>query len=108
MIRRPPRSTLFPYTTLFRSRYPPAKYNSILKTAGADFNASTNADATVYHTTFSKEDLDTMLMVEADRFQNLKYSPEDFKTETLAVLGGYNKNSSNPREKLDEKPPGTA
>src|SRR6266516_6797523 len=24
MIRRPPRSTLFPYTTLFRSRTPPA------------------------------------------------------------------------------------
>src|SRR3712207_8302561 len=25
MIRRPPRSTLFPYTTLFRSRKPPAE-----------------------------------------------------------------------------------
>src|SRR2546422_11394371 len=26
MIRRPPRSTLFPYTTLFRSRGPPAVF----------------------------------------------------------------------------------
>src|SRR5687768_18188365 len=26
MIRRPPRSTLFPYTTLFRSRYGPDHY----------------------------------------------------------------------------------
>src|SRR5256885_4840948 len=26
MIRRPPRSTLFPYTTLFRSRFPFAKF----------------------------------------------------------------------------------
>src|SRR2546428_1325715 len=26
MIRRPPRSTLFPYTTLFRSRVSPGKY----------------------------------------------------------------------------------
>src|SRR3712207_6854459 len=26
MIRRPPRSTLFPYTTLFRSTPPPAQY----------------------------------------------------------------------------------
>src|SRR2546430_10453773 len=26
MIRRPPRSTLFPYTTLFRSRHPPEKW----------------------------------------------------------------------------------
>src|SRR2546425_7195606 len=25
MIRRPPRSTLFPYTTLFRSRFPPVE-----------------------------------------------------------------------------------
>src|SRR2546430_7430588 len=32
MIRRPPRSTLFPYTTLFRSRRPP---NKRLKLAGA-------------------------------------------------------------------------
>src|SRR5438876_6211004 len=26
MIRRPPRSTLFPYTTLFRSRWPPRRH----------------------------------------------------------------------------------
>src|SRR3712207_9054756 len=26
MIRRPPRSTLFPYTTLFRSHFPPTVY----------------------------------------------------------------------------------
>src|SRR3712207_7557049 len=25
MIRRPPRSTLFPYTTLFRSKFPPGR-----------------------------------------------------------------------------------
>src|SRR2546430_12683365 len=28
MIRRPPRSTLFPYTTLFRSATPPESYRS--------------------------------------------------------------------------------
>src|SRR3712207_7632021 len=27
MIRRPPRSTLFPYTTLFRSHHPPVREN---------------------------------------------------------------------------------
>src|SRR2546430_16527004 len=31
MIRRPPRSTLFPYTTLFRSQEPPAPTNPLLK-----------------------------------------------------------------------------
>src|SRR5438477_6216515 len=30
MIRRPPRSTLFPYTTLFRSRFQPASDQSLL------------------------------------------------------------------------------
>src|SRR5206468_7022370 len=30
MIRRPPRSTLFPYTTLFRSRRTPGRRNRIL------------------------------------------------------------------------------
>jgi zinc protease len=84
-------------------RYPADKYQSILKAAGADQNASTNTDVTTYYETFSKEDLDTILMLEADRFQNLKYSPELFKTETLAVLGEYNKNSADPNERLWEK-----
>src|SRR5436189_4302872 len=57
-------------------RYPAEKYTAIIKAAGADQNAYTTDDITVYHITFSKEDLDTMLMLEADRFQNLKYSPE--------------------------------
>jgi zinc protease len=83
-------------------RFPAEKYTSILKAAGADHNAYTNNDSTVYHCTFSKEDLDSILMLEADRFQNLKYSLEAFKTETQAVLGEYNKSSSDPSEKLDE------
>src|SRR5690348_17687135 len=31
MIRRPPRSTLFPYTTLFRSEHPVVKYDESLR-----------------------------------------------------------------------------
>src|SRR2546425_6960860 len=31
MIRRPPRSTLFPYTTLFRSGAVPAQYQSVAR-----------------------------------------------------------------------------
>ncbi|HUS07666.1 MAG TPA: pitrilysin family protein [Bryobacteraceae bacterium] len=81
---------------------PAAKYEEILKEAGAASNASTSDDLTVYHITFSKEDLETMLRIEADRFQHLEYTPAAFKTETLAVLGEYNKNSSSPMRKLDE------
>jgi zinc protease len=83
-------------------KFPNEKYTEILKNAGADQNAFTSDDLTDYHITFSKEDLETVLMLEADRFQNLKYSVEDFKTESKAVLGEYNKNSANPVRKIIE------
>src|ERR1700730_4941365 len=84
------------------AKYPPEKYNQILQRAGAASNAFTSDDLTAFYTTFSKEDLAQILAMEADRFQTLKYTPENFKTETGAVLGEYNKNSSDPEEKLDE------
>jgi zinc protease len=82
--------------------YPPEKYQEILTKIGARQNAYTTNDFTNYHTTFSKEDLELMLRVEADRFMNLDYSAEGFKTEARAVLGEYNKNSATPIFKLDE------
>jgi len=82
--------------------FPPEKYNNVLTRVGAASNATTNDDATIFHTTISKEDLPEILAMEADRFENLKYTPEVFKTETGAVLGEYNKNSSDPGQKLNE------
>ena len=83
-------------------QYSPEQYNEIITKAGARQNAYTTDDYTNYHTTFAKEDLDEILKIEADRFQNLSYSPEAFKTESKAVLGEYNKNSASPTTKLDE------
>ncbi|HMT29623.1 MAG TPA: insulinase family protein, partial [Bacteroidia bacterium] len=40
--------------------------------------------------------------LEADRFQNLKYSVQDFKTEAGAVKGEYTKNNSSPYSQLNE------
>jgi zinc protease len=82
--------------------YPPEKYQQVLTRAGARQNAFTSDDFTNYHTTFAKEDLETILRIEADRFQNLAYPEEAFKTEARAVLGEYNKNSANPISKLLE------
>jgi zinc protease len=82
--------------------YPPEKYQEILTKAGARQNAYTTDDYTNYHITFAKEDLETMLRIEADRFQNLSYPEAAFKTEARAVLGEYNKNSANPVRKLLE------
>ncbi len=82
--------------------YPPDQYEAILTKAGARQNAYTTDDYTNYHTTFAKEDLETLLKIEADRFQNLSYTEEAFKTESRAVLGEYNKNSADPLQKLIE------
>jgi len=81
----------------------PDQRDNILKRAGASSNAYTTDDRTVYHEVFSKEDLDEVMRIEGDRFQFLQYPEPEYKTEALAVLGEYNKNSSNPGSKLFEK-----
>jgi zinc protease len=88
--------------------YTEEKYRAIIAAAGARQNAYTSDDLTNYFTTFPKEDLETVLEVEADRFMYLDYSVEDFKTESRAILGEYNKNASNPAQKLREAMRGSA
>ena len=78
------------------------KWNLTIQETGAAQNAYTSDDLTNYHTTMGKEDLETWLRLEADRFQNLEYPESEFKDESRAVLGEYNKNSANPVSKLFE------
>ncbi len=82
---------------------PPDVYQAIIKNAGADQNAYTSSDLTNYHINFTTDDLAKIIEVEADRFQNLRYSEEQFRTEALAVKGEYLKNFSNPMSKGFEK-----
>src|SRR5688572_1440915 len=82
--------------------FPPEKYQAAMTAAGARTNAYTTDDYTNYHATFAKEDLETILRLEADRFQNLSYAEPEFRTEAKAVLGEYNKNSAEPVNKLIE------
>ncbi|WP_405228906.1 M16 family metallopeptidase [Lentisalinibacter sediminis] len=84
-------------------RFPADAYNEILKSAGADQNAYTTDDYTNYHVTFTKQDLEALIELEADRFRNLSYSEADFRTEALAVKGEYLKNYSNPIQKFYER-----
>jgi len=84
-------------------KYPEEKYNDILKKMGADSNASTADDATTYHIVGPSSELATMMDMESDRFKNLKYSEDAFRTESLAVLGEYNKGVSNPVQPMFEK-----
>jgi zinc protease len=78
------------------AKYSSDRYNDILKDLGADFNAFTTDDWTCYHTTAPTGSLETLMDLESDRFQNLKYSLEDFQKEAKAVLGEYNKSASSP------------
>jgi zinc protease len=89
-------------------RYSPDMYDAVLKNAGAAQNAYTDDDLTCYHTTFTKEDLPGVLEIEADRFQNLDYPEEVFRTESRAVLAEYNKDSAEPFNSLHEKLRATA
>jgi zinc protease len=84
-------------------KYTADQREAIFKAAGAETNAYTSDDRTVYHAVFSKEDLDKIMEMEADRFQRLKYTPEQYKTEAGAVRGEYDKNSASPFSKLYEK-----
>jgi zinc protease len=83
-------------------RYSQDAYNKVITSIGADSNAYTSDDLTVYHTLAGKAALPTIAEIEADRFRNLRYSQPDFEKEARAVLGEYNKNASNPLEKMTE------
>jgi len=83
-------------------RYPQEKYQRVVKALGADANAFTTDDWTCYHMTVPSTALPTVVEVEADRFQNLKYEEADFQKEARAVLGEYNKSASSPFLLLNE------
>jgi zinc protease len=82
---------------------PQAVYDSTVISLGADANAYTSDDITAYHLNFAAEDLETVIDLESDRFQNLSYKENAFKTESGAVYGEYRKNMTNPFFVLWEK-----
>jgi zinc protease len=82
--------------------FPQDKYNAEIKAMGADSNAFTSDDLTVYHILAGKAALPKIVEIESDRFQHLTYKEPEFQKEARAVLGEYNKNASNPVEKMTE------
>lgn len=82
--------------------YPGGEYDRIVASIGADSNAFTSEDLTAYHLSITKDDLPTVIKIEADRFQRLKYDEPSFKTEAGAVYGEYRKNRTSPWGVLTE------
>jgi zinc protease len=83
-------------------KLPGPAYDRVVNGMGADTNAFTSDDMTAYHLSFTKESLPTVVEIEADRFQNLKYEEAEFRTEAGAVYGEYRKGRTNPFEVLSE------
>ena len=84
-------------------KYSGPAYEAICTSIGASANAYTTDDLTVYHLKFGKEDLERVVEIESDRFQNLSYSESAFQTESGAVYGEYRKNITSPFSLLNEK-----
>jgi len=83
-------------------RHPGKVYDGIVSSMGADANAYTTDDYTAYHLSVGTQDLPTVIDIESDRFQNLKYSEDQFRTEAGAVRGEYMKGRSSPFSVLFE------
>ena len=77
-------------------KYPGAVYDGIVTSMGANANAFTTDDLTAYHLSITRDDVPTVIDIESDRFQHLKYDEADFKTESGAVYGEFRKGRTNP------------
>jgi zinc protease len=83
-------------------RFPEAVYEETIQSFGADNNAYTTNDYTMYHLTVPTSALDRVVDLEADRFQHLSYTETQFRTETGAVRGEYDKSASSPWLRMEE------
>lgn len=84
-------------------KYPANVYDSLITTLGAKANAYTTDDLTAFHLNFASEDLEKVIALESDRFQNLSYEKAAFQTEAGAVYGEYRKGITSPYAVLNEK-----
>jgi zinc protease len=77
-------------------KYPAEVYGQLITRMGADGNAYTSDDVTVYQLDVAAEDLEQVFDLESDRFKNLSYAEQAFQTEAGAVYGEYRKNRTSP------------
>lgn len=88
------------------AKYP--LYDAVTSKIGAMRNASTSNDFTNYYLVASKDSLEQIIDLESDRFRNLKYSEQEFRTEAGAILGEFSQGRANPYLYLAEKISDTA
>lgn len=82
---------------------PREAYDDFLTQLGAGTNGYTSDDYTIYFVVFAgRENLESVVKTEADRFINLYYDEEMLKTEASVIEGEYYASVSNPRRKINE------
>ncbi len=84
-------------------RYSADAYRRIVTEIGANANAFTTDDLTAYYLSLTAADLERVIEIESDRFQNLSYAESAFRTEAGAVYGEYRKNRTDPEFALYER-----
>jgi zinc protease len=70
---------------MFRGTQKYPNYDTALAPLGAEHNASTSQDMTVYFVNVTPDVLEKAIDIEADRFQTLTFTNETFRTELGAV-----------------------
>lgn len=88
---------------MFRGTKKHPQFDEVASGMGADTNAFTSNDMTVYYIVAASDYLEKVMDLESDRFQFLDYSEPDFRTESGAVLGEMMQGKSNPMSFLNEK-----
>ena len=82
---------------------PTHAYVDFFTRLGAGTNGYTSDDYTCYFLVFAgKENLETVVKTEADRFINLYYDEEMLKTEAPVIEGEYYASVSNPSRRIFE------
>jgi zinc protease len=84
------------------ARFDEETYGRVLAELGADGNASTGNDQTSYYNTIPASGLAKVIEMEADRFQNLRYTQEQFRKEAGAILGEFSIGQADPGTVLEE------
>lgn len=68
------------------TKFPTGEFNRRVAAAGGRDNAFTNLDYTAYYQNVPKRALPEMMMLEADRMQNLQFRPAEFAKEIQVIM----------------------
>ena len=80
------------------------EFSKIISRLGGQDNAFTGQDVTSYHQRISKEQLGTLMDMEADRMTHLRLTPEEVATERQVILEERRSRiDNNPAALLDEQ-----